>query len=46
MAIHTGNYDINIHFWIVMMQQVAMQLQLLVCETKANVGILFGKDAF
>ena len=36
-------------FWIVVplfIQWIAIQLQLLVCDTKANAGILFGKDAF
>ena len=49
MIMHTGNGDIKPHFWIVIllvMQQVTIQLQLLVCDTKAKAGILVGKDAF
>ena len=49
MVLHTGNGNIKTHFQIViplMMQQTAMQLQLLVYDIKARVGILFGKDTF
>ena len=49
MVRHTGNGDIKVYFWIVipvMIQQVAMQSQLLVCSTKARGGILFGENTF
>ena len=48
VVMHKCNSDIKVHCWIViplMMQQVAIQLQLLVCNNKAGAGILFGKVA-
>ena len=48
MLIHTGNCDIHIHFFIVIpicVQKVTIQLQLLICDTKARAGILFWKGA-
>ena len=47
--IYTCNGDITVLFWIIiplMMQQVAIQLKLLVCNTKARAGLLYGRDAF
>ena len=38
MVMHKDNDDIEVHFWIgilLMMQEIALQLQLLVCDTKA-----------
>ena len=49
MVMHTGNSEIKAHFWIVIpliMKQDAIQLQLLVCDTEARGGILFGEDTF
>ena len=49
MVMHTGNGHIKVHFWTVIpifVQWVAIQLQPLVCKTKARVGILFEKDTF
>ena len=49
IIMHTGNGNIQVHFRIVIplfIQQVAIQLQLLVCDTKATEDILFGKGAF
>ena len=46
MIIHIGNIDIKVHFWIVILlyiQHVAIQVQLLVHDTEAKAGILFGK---
>ena len=49
MAVHTSNHNIKVYHWIVMPQmmlEAAIQLQLLVCITKAREGVLFGKTAF
>ena len=48
-VMYTGNGDIKVHIWILislMLQQFAVQLQFLVCDTKDRAEILFGKDAF
>ena len=49
MVMHTGNRNIMVHCWIVVLliiKQVAIQLPLLGCITKIRAGILLGKDAF
>ena len=47
MLINSKNGDARVYFRTVIpfhIQQVAIQLQMLLCETQARVGILFGKD--
>ena len=49
MVMHVGNGVIKVYFFTVillMMQKVAIQLLLLVCDTNARTGILIGKDVF
>ena len=47
-VIHTGTGEIKVNLWIVSLciQQVCVQMQLLVFETQATVGILFEKGTF
>ena len=45
--IHTGNRNTRVHFWRVIslhIQQIAIQLQQVVCDTQVRVGVMFGKD--
>ena len=49
MVMYAGKDSIKVHFWMVIplyVQWVAIQLQLLVCDTKIRVEISFGKHAF
>ena len=49
MIIYARNGDVKANVWITMpfcIQQVAIQMWLLVCETQTSVGTLFGKDTF